>query len=90
MINPKSLTLFLIVFVLIYTIVSLIITPFLGFNFGANPSLIEKIFGFFIEHPFGNIKKLMKNFFLLTLVLNGIFWGCTVTGLILVIKRLMN
>lgn len=39
--------------VIVYAAFSLIATPFLSFNFGAKPNLLEKILGFFIKHPFG-------------------------------------
>ena len=78
----------LVIFVLIYIVIGLIVIPFLGFNFGAKPSLFEKVIGFFVDFPFGYIGKLTKNYFLLMLALNGIFWGCVLAVITYLVKRI--
>jgi hypothetical protein len=39
----------IIIGVVIYVVFSLIATPFLSFNFGAKPNLLEKIVGFLLN-----------------------------------------
>lgn len=75
--------------VIVYVVLSIIITPFLGYNFGAKPSIIERVVKFFIEYPFGLLKVLSENYFILMLVLNGIFWSTLILKGVPVIKRMI-
>jgi hypothetical protein len=74
---------------IIYIIGSMIITPFLGYNFGAKPSFFERVVKFFIEYPFGLIKTLSENYFFIMLILNGIFWSALILKGIPYIKRML-
>jgi hypothetical protein len=75
--------------VIVYVVLSIIITTFLGYNFGAKPTIIERVVKFFIEYPFGLMKVLSENYFILMLVLNGIFWSALILKGVSVIKRMI-
>lgn len=75
--------------VIVYVVLSIIITPFLGYNFGAKPTIIERVVKFFIEYPFGLLKVLSENYFILMLVLNGIFWSTLILKGVPIIKRMI-
>lgn len=81
----------IIIGVVIYVVFSLIATPFLSFNFGAKPNLLEKIVGFFIKHPFGyffiNMSSIMG--MVLMLLLNGIFWSTLILKGVPIIKKMI-
>lgn len=81
----------IIIGVVIYVVFCLIATPFLSFNFGAKPNLLEKILDFFIKHPFGyffiNISWGMG--MILMLLLNGIFWSILILKGVPIIKRMI-
>lgn len=81
----------IIIGVIIYVVFSLIATPFLSFNFGAKPNLLEKILGFFIKHPFGYFFINMSSVIgmLLMLLLNGIFWSVVILKGIPAIKKII-
>lgn len=66
----------LIIYVTIYVITSIVIAPFLGYHFGSEPTIIEKIICFFIEMPFRFLlQELSVGSFAAMLLFNGIFWG---------------
>ncbi len=73
----------------IYVVLSLIATPFLGYNFGAKPTFIERVLKFFIEYPFGLLKVLSENYFVLMIILNGVFWSTVLLKGIPIIKKLI-
>lgn len=75
--------------VIIYVVGSLIITPFLGYNFGAEPTTIERVLRLFIEYPFGLIKVLSEKYFILMLILNGLFWSTIFVKGTPILKRMI-
>lgn len=79
----------IIVGTVVYVVLSIIATPFLGYNFGAKPTIIERVIKFFIEYPFGLLKTLSNNYFILMLVLNGIFWSVVILKGIPAIKKII-
>lgn len=80
---------FIAIGVFVYVVLGIIITPFLGYNFGAKPTIIEGVVEFFIEYPFGLQKGLSENYFILMLVLNGIFWSTLIIKGVPTIKRML-
>lgn len=80
----------IIVGTVVYVILSIIATPFLGYNFGAKPTIIERVIKFFIKYPFGLLKTLSNNYFILMLVLNGIFWSIVILKGIPAVKKLLK
>jgi hypothetical protein len=79
----------IIIGVIVYVVFSIIATPFLGYNFGAKPTFFERFVKFFIEYPFGLLKVLSENYFILMLVLNGVFWSFLILKGIPIIKKLI-
>ncbi len=75
--------------VIVYVVFSIIVSPFLGYNFGAKPTLIERIVKFFIEYPFGLLKVLSENYFILMLLLNGVFWSTLILKGVPFIKKMI-
>lgn len=73
----------------VYVVISIIATPFLGYNFGAKPTFFERILMFFIEYPFGLLKMLSENYFILMLILNGLFWSTVLLKGIPIIKKVL-
>lgn len=74
---------------IVYVALWFIITIFiLGFNFGNEP-FYQKPFEFFIKFPFGYFKKFSENYFLLMLILNGLFWSTIFVKGIPIIKRMI-
>ena len=83
--------LLIILGVVVYILFSIIVTPFLGYNFGANPTILEKTLGFFIKHPFGYFFINMTSIIgmILMLIFNGLFWSTLIIKGIPLIKKIM-
>ncbi len=83
----KSVIIFVFCFTLVYTILTIIIAPFIGFNFGAESTMLEKVVGFFLKFPFGYINGGPKSNFILFIILNGVFWGGAIYLIRMFIQR---
>jgi len=77
-----------IIGVIVYVVFGIIITPFLGYNFGTKPTVIVRTIMFFIEYPFGLIKELSEYYFILMLVLNGFLWSFLILKILQLIKKI--
>ncbi|MBK7909392.1 MAG: hypothetical protein KA147_02625 [Bacteroidia bacterium] len=75
--------------VIVYVAFSMLLTPFIGYNFGTKTTIGEKIIKFFIEYPFGIWKYVSENHFILMLLLNGIFWSIIIIKGMPIVKRIV-
>jgi hypothetical protein len=72
--KKKSILYYILIVGGIYFVLAILSMPFLV-SFSSTKSNLEIILGFVLKFPFGYIKYLVDNFFLLYLILNSLFWS---------------
>lgn len=86
MVKYKSLIMLVLVFAVVYSILVIVISPFL-LSWGDKPNLLGKIIDFLMTFPI-NWRTLITERSLLYVFPNGIFWGCVLAAITYLIKRI--
>lgn len=84
----KGIVFFIGVFAIIYSIVMLLVSPFL-ISWGEKPSIFKRIFNLLTNFPV-DWNYLVVKYSFIFIYINGLFWGVIVSMTYLIIKRLIK
>ena len=86
MVKYKSLIIPVLVFAVVYSILIIVISPFL-ISWGDKPNFLGKIIDFLMTFPI-NWRTLITERSLLYVLPNGIFWGFVLAAITYLLKRI--